>query len=222
MSTFDQNKVGAMNASDVGQLKKNSNKEELCGYIQHLRGRVEELESYQLIAKRVQLLERSHLNALQYQRRESIEIYGLPETVTDGKLEETCMEILEEIGCGKIKGNQIHACHRLKNKNNTIIRFVNRKHANMALHNRKKLKNINKAKYGLMNSIYINESLCRPMKFLSYKVRVARKEGKISSYNLWKGKLTVKRDDDDFVISHIDDLIELNLADEADRLSFLK
>ena len=30
---------------------------------------------------------------------------------------------------------QVHACHRLRNKKNTIIRFVNRKSADIALHN---------------------------------------------------------------------------------------
>ena len=57
------------------------------GYIQHLRGCMEELESYQLSAKRVEILERSHYKSLQYNRRESIEIPDIPDTVPDKELE---------------------------------------------------------------------------------------------------------------------------------------
>ena len=170
-----------MNSSDLGKLRK-SNKDELCGYIQKLREKVDELQSYQLIAKRVQLLEKSHLNAMQYNRRESIEISGLPESFDD-KLEETCIEVLNDIGCGMIKKSEIHACHRLRNKKKTIIRFVNRKHADLALHNKKKLSKIDRKKYRLPadSSIYINESLRRPMQFLFFKVRNAFKSQKIAS-----------------------------------------
>ena len=182
MST--QNKLSEMNALDVGQLKKNLNKDELCIYIQNLRSRVDELESYALVAKRVQNLERSHLNSLQYQRRESVEICGLPETVSDDNLESTCIDILNDIGCGKMKKNQVRACHRLKNRGKAIIRFVNRKNADLALHNKKHLKDLDKQKYGLTNNVYINESLCRPMGFLAFKVRSAFKKNKVQSFNL--------------------------------------
>ena len=215
------NKIEEMANSDLDQLEKKSRKE-LCGYIQHLRGKIEELVSYQLVAKRVQHLERSHLNSLQYQRRESIEINGIPESVPDDKLEDTCLDLLNDIGCGKIKKSQVHACHRLKNKKNTIIRFVCRKNADKALHNRGKLKNIDKTKYGVNGSIYINENLCRPMAFLAFKVRTAKKNGLIDSYNIWKGSLSIKVKDENFPISHIDDLIELDLATEDDVLSFFK
>ena len=58
------------------------------------------------------------------------------------------------------------------------------------------------------------------MQFLSYKVRKAYHAKKFKSYNLWKGKLSIKcNDDKDYVISHIDDLIDLDLADEEDRSS---
>ena len=59
---------------DTSKLKKDFNKDHLVSYIQHLRTKIEELESYKLIAKRVEILERSHLISMQYNRRESIEI----------------------------------------------------------------------------------------------------------------------------------------------------
>ena len=162
------------------------------------------------------------LSSLQYERRECIEIYNLPETVADEKIEDTCLSILQDIGCGEIKKWQVHACHRMRNRKNSIIRFVTRKHADAALHNRGKLKTLDQTKYGFDNRIYINESLCRPMAFLAYKVRSAKKEGRIESYNIWKGKLSVTINSRKHSISHIDDLIDLSLANEEDRTSFFK
>ena len=222
MAQLTQVQVNEMNTADLKKLKQN-NKEDLLAYISLLRGKVEELQSYQLISARVSLLERSHLNSLQYNRRESVEISGVPEAVPDDELKDYCLEVLEEIGCGQMDKMDVHACHRLKNKNNSIIRFVNRKHASLALHNRKKLKTIDRTKFKLpaeSKGIFINESLCRPMQFLAYKVRKAYSAKKINSWNLWKGKLSLKINEKTSVISHIDDLIVLNLATEEDRLSF--
>ena len=92
---------------DTSKLKKDFNKDHLVSYIQHLRTKIEELESNKLIAKRVEILKRSHLISMQYNRRESIEIAGIPETVTDECLEETTLGILEAIGVPKIEPYQV-------------------------------------------------------------------------------------------------------------------
>ena len=62
------------------------------------------------------------------------------------------------------------------------------------------------------------------MQFLFFKVRQASKSvGRNElSYNLWKGKLTIKLKEKDYAISHINDLIVLGLAEEDDRLLFFK
>ena len=163
---------------------------------------------------------------MQYNRRESIEIAGIPETVTDECLEETTLGILEAIGVPKIEPYQVHACHRLKKRNNTIIKFTSRKFADAALHYRSKLKNIRKTSFGFAEGtkLFINESLCRPYQFLNYKVRQAAKVKKIFSYNLWKGKLTIKINETDrpIIISHINDLIEYELAAQSDIDLFYK
>ena len=141
--TLSPTKLQEMSTSDMAKLKK-ENKDQLIGYIQALRGKVEELESYQLIAQRVQLLERSHVKSLQYNRRESIEIHGVPQSIQNDKLENYCLDVLKDIGCGEVNQKAVHACHRMRNKENTIIRFLNRKHADLALHHRKKLKDIDR------------------------------------------------------------------------------
>ena len=210
-----------LNAANSVKLKSSYNKDDLCGYITFLRGKVEELQSYQLIAKRVQLLERTLVNSLQYNRRESIEIHGLPEAIEDNKLEETCLNILDDIGVGKVSPMSVVGCHRLKNRSKVILRFVNRKHAYKALHNKKKLQTINKEKYGLKDSLYINENLCRPLQFLAWKIRMAYKSKAIKSYNIWRGKLTVTIDEETHPVYHIQDLINLGLAEEEDITKFL-
>ena len=149
---------------------------------------------------------------------------GLPDTVLDDQLEQTCLNVLEDIGCGKIKTRDVHACHRLKNRKKVIIRFVNRKCADKALINKSKLKTIDKTKYGLgYVDLYINENLCPALQFLAYKVRLARKAQKIAYYNIWKGKLSLKLEPYGEIVKvgHMQDLIELGLAEEKDRADFL-
>ena len=161
---------------------------------------------------------------MQYNRSESIEIHGIPDSVTDEALEGKFVDILEDIGCGRVKSYRIHACHRLKNKSKAVIRFVSRKNADLALHHRGKLKNLDVEKHNFQpnTKIYINESLCPPMQYLCYLTRLAKKNKTIDSYNLWKGRLTVRMGgtEENIAIRHIEDLIELDIAGENHREKF--
>ena len=220
MSNLSASKFEELNAAEFDKLKKH-NKDDLLGYILKLRNKLDELESLSLIAKQVNQLQRSHVRSLQYNCRQSIELHGIPESIPDTQVESKCIEILKEIGCKKVSPEGIHACHRLKNKKNVIIRFVNRKDADLALHDRGNLKKMNKGKLNLTDNIYLNENLCRPMQFLVYKARCAYREKKIKSYNFWKGKLSVTIDNINFPISHVEDIIDINLADIDERLDFI-
>ena len=84
--------------------------------------------------------------------------------------------------------------------------------------------NLDNEKYGLNRDtkIFINENLCRPLKFLHYKVHQAYKNKKISYFNLWKGKLPVKLGANSEImnIQHINDLIDIDLAIDDDWVSF--
>ena len=87
-----------------------------------LQNKVKELEG--------QLLEiyqkSNHLN--QYNRRNNIEIQGIPANVTDGELEGKVIDIFSCVGI-EVKGSDIEDCYRLGygNPKNTMVRFVNRK-----------------------------------------------------------------------------------------------
>ena len=76
-------------------------------------------------------LERDLIQFMQYNRRENVEIVGLPESIPDNRLEETVVDILGRIGVS-LSHYDIVGCHRLKNRksgfSNVIVRFLNRKH----------------------------------------------------------------------------------------------
>ena len=94
--------------------------------------------------KRVYDLEKDLSNHRQYNRRESVEILGIPESVKQSQLEETVIGILRRIGIQTLESYEVVACHRLRRKTgmnrNVIIRFVNRKRAHQCLQNRFMLK----------------------------------------------------------------------------------
>ena len=200
-----------------------STKEELVNYIIELRNKVDEVESFLAISQRVSLLERSHVASLQYNRRESIEISGLPQTIKDNELENRCIDILEDIGCGRLATDEIVACHRLKNQNNTVIRFVNRKKASLALHNKKSYKTSIKQNMVSSTRTCISTKVCVDrINFCVIKLDQRLEQKQNQHHNFWKGKLTIKMDGTDFQISHIYDLINIGLAEESERQNFLK
>lgn len=117
-----------------------------------------------------------NINSLeQYDRRNNIEITGIPESVEDKKLEETVVEVLNKIDLN-ISGSDIEACHRLgkfENKQRkTIIRFVNRKYAKKALLNRKSLKQADTTSLGIDNrNVFIYENLTRANSKIAFHSR---------------------------------------------------
>ena len=59
--------------------------------------------------------ERDLWQFMQYNRRENIEIVGIPETVPDNQIERTVVNILNRMGV-KIQHYDIAGCHRLSNR----------------------------------------------------------------------------------------------------------
>ena len=77
----------------------------------------------------------------QYNRRENVEIIGLPDPIKNVELEDVVINILRRIGVYHLGKWEIVGCHRLKKNpggksSNVIIRFVNRKRASQCLQNR--------------------------------------------------------------------------------------
>ena len=74
--------------------------------------------------KRLDKLEREQNMSLQYTRRDTIEITGIPENVVSQKLEEEVLKIYKKAGVqiyGKsLDPSDTQACHRIGKKNNNL------------------------------------------------------------------------------------------------------
>ena len=94
---------------------------------------------------RLEYLERIQNISLQYERRNTVEISGIPQDIATNKLEDEVIRIYNEAEVnleGKpLEKLDIQACHRKGKKGITICKFVNRKYAYEGLFNGKKLKN---------------------------------------------------------------------------------
>ena len=77
-----------------------------------LDNKVKELET------KIEKLERDFNQLAQYNRRESIEITGLPDSILQKDLENVCINLLRRIGVNNLESFEISACHRLKTKSN--------------------------------------------------------------------------------------------------------
>ena len=162
------------------------------------------------LQERIINLERETSSNAQYSRRECIEIAGIPDSVSNNDLEDKVCEIFQAIDVN-VKPRHIHACHRLKNSDRSIIKFISRKNCINVLKNRKKLENINKSSLGFSKhtKLYINESLCPRYKFILWKCRTLHKEKLLDSYWTFNGTVKIRineNDEDSHAITHINDL----------------
>ena len=170
--------------------------------------------------RRLEKLEREQNLNFQYQRRDTIEISGIPPTVKQEDLEGEIVKIYEaagvEVDGKKLKVSKIQACHRIGKKNVTICKFVSRKWAYQGVVSGKNLKD--KAIYGQMSNVYINTSFCNEFRYLNYVIRKAKASGKIFRWKIKNGVNYVKvAEDDEFCeVSHKNDLTELDITIESE------
>ena len=75
----------------------------------------------------------------QYLRREMIEISPVPLEVSNDELEGLIFKALSLTG-NKISHDDLEACHRLKKKENVIVKFKSRKLKYKIINNRKIMK----------------------------------------------------------------------------------
>ena len=177
---------------------------------------VSQAKSLSVIEDRVTELERSHHLYLQYGRRNSIEVSGIPEDVQQNDLEKHVIDIFKEAKA-KVHGEfpnhmDIEACHRIGKKGVVIARFVNRKFAKEIMYKGKNLKNTKL--YG-DTPIYVNESLCKPFQFIAFAIRRLKKHNMIDGYRVRNGIYSIKVGEQYREISHKNDFIKHNLDVEV-------
>ena len=172
--------------------------------------------------KRVIELERSQFLYEQYGRRESIEISGIPKTVTDERLEEEVLKVYKAakvtVFGRELRPDDISACHRLgKKKETTIVRFVNRKFAFAGLVNSKNLKDSDLYE----NSIYINNSFCREFSRYGFIIRRLKSKKKLTGYRVRHGvyQIQLEQNGEFLEISHETDFLKYGISiDEFPRI----
>ena len=109
----------------------------------------------------------------QYNRKNNLEIQGIPSTVDDEVLEDKVIEIFK---CLKIPlaKSDTEDCHRLgkSNPKNTIVRYVNRKKCYAALSKKLDMRHIDKVKHGFPEAnLFVNENLTPYNQKLAWKCR---------------------------------------------------
>ena len=149
----------------------------------------------------------------QYNRRENIEIIGLPDNINNSELEKTVINILNKIGVS-VTSFDIAACHRLKKKNgrrsaNVIVRFVCRKKAIECLKNKKLLKSkVSEFKLFIIY-LFIIENLCPNYQSAYNYCHKLKAEGKIDSLWTFNGIINFRKkdttDDNIYKIFHYDE-----------------
>ena len=140
---------------------------------------------------KVIILETATNSVEQYDRRNNIEINGIPDNVEDKNLEHSVIEVFNSANI-QISHNDIEDWHRIgKSKGNskkTILRLVNRKYRKQILYNRRKFKNFDGSGIGMPNTkIFVDENLTISNHQLAFNCRKLEREKLISKTYSSKG-----------------------------------
>ena len=113
-------------------------------------------------------LERQCWGNNQYSRCECVEIFGVPDSVSNDDLEKTTIKIFDKLDVS-VDPSNIEYCHWLKSNGpkKVIIKFASHKDANLIRRkNKNKLKGMNLCLIVINNSVFINDSLSSCYKML--------------------------------------------------------
>ena len=164
------------------------------------------------LVERVIKTERQCWENAQYSRRDTLEIVGIPNSVGNSVLEETVRDVFKKIGV-EIDERDVQACHRLKEKERTIVKFVNRKDCLQILRVKKDLKSLDPTELDFPENakIFINESLCPCYRDIWNKCKKLRAIQEVHQFYTISGLIRVKLEETGpfIIISHMVDLKEL-------------
>ena len=107
----------------------------------------------------------------------------------------------------------IQACHRLKDKDRTIVKFTNRKDCLQILRVKRQLKGLHPAVVDLPEGtkIFVNESLCPYYRGIWSKCKKSRDKQKVHQYYAINGliRLQIEESGQAKIITHMVDLRNL-------------
>ena len=169
------------------------------------------VENTSVFSQRIEKLERDNYRNQQYSRRETVELVGIPDDISDQpELEEKVVEIFKYAGVD-VNCRSFHAIHRLKNKAVVIAKCTNRRDATAILRAKKRLRELDhssRAKLGITGKLYVNESLYPEYKRLFGICNTLYKSKKIHSSYTINGtiKIIEKEGGTSKAVEHINDL----------------
>lgn len=157
-------------------------------------------------------LEKELAKSQQYNRRESVEISGVPENIPQDRLEEYVIYMLRKIGLVDLSHYEIAACHRLKFKKRgehfrrIIVRFINRKRSYECIQARKNIKFY----FPELPKAYIHDSLCFKYSAIYDRCNELKRMGIIKKIWIRNGTIFAKKTDNDYErpvrLYHLDDV----------------
>ena len=120
----------------------------------------------------------------------------------------------------EVSHNDPGACHRLKKKENVIVKFKSRKLKYKFINNKKIMKNkskeLNELKFS--NNLFISESMCASSHGLFFKCRKLKKAKKIFNTWLFNNAINVQFNQSGEIhkVFHTEDLAALLKVDDLD------
>ena len=162
------------------------------------------------LVERFTKTERQCWENTQYSRRDTLEIVGIPNSVGNSVLEETVRGVFKKIGV-EIDERDVQACHHLKGKERTIVKFINRKDCLKILRVKKDLNSLDGVGLSENTEIFIDESLCPYYRDIWNKCKKLRAIQKIHQFYTISGLIRVKLEETgpSRIITHMVDLKEL-------------
>ena len=129
----------------------------------------------------------------QYSRRGTLEIVVIPNSVGNSVLEETVRGVFKKIGV-EIDERVVQVCHCLKEKERTIVKFVNRKDCLQILRLKKDLKSLDSTELDFPENteISINESICPYYRGIWNRCKKLRAIQKMHQFYTISGLIRVK------------------------------
>ena len=142
-------------------------------------------------------------------------------SVRDNVLEQKVCDLIQEIGLD-ICDRDIQACHRLKEKGRTIVKFTNRKDCLRILRVKRQLKGLDTSVVDLPEGtkIFINESLCPYYRGIWSKCKKLMDKQKLYQYYTINGliRLRIEESGQAKTITHMVDLQNLFSDIDIDSL----
>ena len=166
-------------------------------------------------------LEKSQSKSEQHSPRNNIELSGIRNDIPEDNLEKVVIDICHDSDLG-IEPKDIEGCHRLPDSRysrdynkRVIVKFVNRKHPEAMLRNKKSISNKDFSHLNVHGKVFVSVSLCPYYRYIWGKCKDLQRRGKIYQVFCLGGTIAVKVTERSSArkIFHECDLLDLDTDD---------